>query len=235
MTNPAMGYRIKERTMYDVMDTMSADGFARECLGWWSKTERARGENAIAVDDWLACRIDKPTDGGTIVYAVKFSADGAIGTVARCNRVEGEKPFVYVVESRSMGGGLRWFVDNLAAKKDKAAQIVIDGQSNAQSLTDQLLDRGVASACIQRPSTGDVIAACSSFANAVKDGAVTHYGQPALDDSATKTVKRRIGTNGGWGFASTDEADATLIEACALAYRSAMKTKRKPGRKAVVF
>lgn len=234
-TNPAMGYRIKERTIYDLMDTMSADGFARECLGWWSKIERVRGESAIDAADWSACKTDAPTDGGMIVYAVKFSPDGSVGTLAACHKYADSLPFVYVVESRSMSSGLRWFADNLAAKKDKATQIVVDGQSNAQSLVDALLDRGVSSTCIQRPKTSDVIAACSSFANAVKEHSVTHYGQPGLDDSATKTVKRRIGTNGGWGFASTDEADATLIEACALAYRSAMLTKRKPGRKAVVF
>jgi hypothetical protein len=41
--------------------------------------------------------------------------------------------------------------------------------------------------------------------------------------------------NGGWGFASTDTADATLIESCALAYWAAMTTKRDPSRKAVVW
>lgn len=233
--NPSLGILIQESTVEAEAEQMDADTFARERLGWWSKPTKKETEYVIDADEWAACATDKPKDGGVIVYAVKFSPDGSIGTLARCNRVEGEAPFVYVVDSRSMGGGLRWFVDTLASKKDKAAQIVIDGQSNAQSLTDALLDRGVSSACIQRPSTSDVIAACSSFANAVTERTVTHYAQPALDESATKTVKRRIGSNGGWGFASTEEADATLVEACALAYRSALKTKRKPGRKAVVF
>lgn len=233
--NPSLDIRLMRKAVESELAVMSPDTFARERLGWWSKPTKKETEYVIDADEWAACATDKPTDGGVIVYAVKFSPDGSVGTLARCNRVEGEAPFVYVVDSRSMGGGLRWFVDTLVSKKDKAAQIVIDGQSNAQSLTDALLDRGVSSACIQRPSTSDVIAACSSFANAVTERTVTHYAQPALDESATKTVKRRIGSNGGWGFASTEEADATLVEACALAYRSALKTKRKPGRKAVVF
>ena len=57
----------------------------------------------------------------------------------------------------------------------------------------------------------------------------------ALDISATRSARRRIGNGGGWGFQSTDEADATLVEAAALAYWAAMTTKRKPGRKAVVL
>ena len=142
---------------------------------------------------------------------------------------------MYVVETRSMAGGISWFVDNLASHAGNAAQIVIDGQSNAQTLNDMLLERNVPRKVIRRPSTGDVIASNSSFVNAVKERQLTHYGQPALDVSATKSVKRRIGNHGGFGFASTDEADATLVEACALAYREAMTTKRKPGRKAVVF
>ena len=89
--------------------------------------------------------------------------------------------------------------------------------------------------CIIRPRTADVIAACSGMANAVRERQVTHYGQPALDASATRTRKRRIGSSGGWGFQSTDEADATLIEAAALARWAAVTTKRDPRRKAVVW
>lgn len=233
--NPSLGYQLLESALLANSRKMSPDTFAREHLGWWPESITVAASKPISASDWSACKTDAPTDGGTIVYAVKFSADGAVGTLARCNRVKDKAPFVYVVESRSMSGGLKWFADTLAAKKDKAAQIVIDGQSNAQSLTDMLIERGIASSAIQRPSTSDVVAACSSFANAVKERSVAHFGQPALDDAALNTVKRRIGTNGGWGFASTDSGDATLIEACALAYRSAMLTKRKPGRKAVVF
>ena len=134
-----------------------------------------------------------------------------------------------------MSGGLSWFADTLAQHHAKAAQIVIDGQSNAQALTERLLDARVPSKTLIRPNVAQIIAANSMLANAVKERAVCHYGQPALDASATRTARRKIGQNGGWGFASTDEADATLIEACALAYWGAMTTKRKPGRKAVVF
>ena len=233
-TNPSLGILIQESTIESECEQMDADTFARERLGWWSKTATEEREYVINDDDWQACKVDNPSKDGLIVYAVKFSPDGAVGTLAACHKGDGI-PFVYVVESRSMAGGISWFVDNLAARKDKAAQIVIDGQSNAQSLTDLLLDKGVSHRAIRRPSTGDVIAANSAFVNAVREGQVTHYGQPALDDSATKSTKRRIGNHGGFGFQSTDEADATLVEACALAYREAMTTKRDPGRKAVVF
>lgn len=233
-TNPSLGILIQESTIESECEQMDPDTFARERLGWWSPVAKA-AETVIDASEWEACKVDDPENGGTVVYAVKFSPDGAVGTLASCHRPKDGEPFVYVVDSRSLSHGIGWFVDNLAQRHGKAAQIVIDGQSNAQALNDRLVEAGVPTKVIARPKTGDVIAACSGIANAVKEGQITHYGQPALDASATKTTKRRIGNNGGWGFQSTDEADATLIEACALAYWGAMTTKRRPGRKAVVF
>lgn len=232
-TNPSLGVLIQESTVESECEQMAPDMFARERLGWWSSVEVA--ERNIEPADWNACKVDTATKDGLLVYAVKFSPDGSTGVLAACYKPEDGVPFVYVVEARSLSSGLGWFVDNLAAKHGKAAQIVIDGQSNAQNLNERLLLAGVPPKTIMRPQSRDVIAACSSLVNAVKERRITHYGQPALDDSATKTRKRRIGTMGGWAFQSTAEADATLIEAVCLAYWAAMNTKRKPGRKAVVF
>lgn len=232
-TNPSLGLLIQESTVEAECEQMDADTFARERLGWWP--QKRGGEHVIPFDEWEACKVDNPSKEGTVVYAVKFSADGATGSMAACHKPEDGKPFVYVVDSRSMSGGLSWFVDTLAQHHQKAAQIVIDGQSNAQALTERLLEARVPSKTIIRPKTADVIAANAMLLAAVNEKTITHYGQPALDASATETERRRIGTYGGWGFASTDTADATLIEACALAHWGANTTKRKPGRKAVVF
>lgn len=231
--NPSLGFQLLESAFEKDVRTMSPDTFAREHLGWWPETIGTA--KPIRNSDWSACKVDNPKKEGLVVYAVKFSPDGLVGTMAACHKPDEGNPFVYVVESRSMSSGLAWFVDILSKNHGKAAQIVIDGASNAQALTDRLIDAGVPYKVIIRPRTNDVVAACASLSNAVKEHAIAHYGQPALDASATETKKRKIGQNGGWGFASTDEADATLIEACALAYWGAMTTKRKPGRKAVVF
>lgn len=230
--NPSLGYQLLESALEKDARTMMPDTFAREHLGWWPP--EIVEQFAIRAADWNACKVDNPSKEGTVTYGVKFSPDGSVGVLAACHRPDGGRPFVYVVDSRSLSGGIGWFVDNLSARWKKAAQIVIDGQSNAQNLNDRLLKEGVSFRVIKRPTAGNAIAAYSTLANAVKERELTHYGQPALDASATKTRKRPIGNNGGWGFATTDEADATLIEACALAYWGAMTTKRKPGRKAVV-
>lgn len=231
--NPSLGYQLLESALLKDARTMSPDTFAREHLGWWPET--AGMTRPIKASDWNACKVDNPSRDGIVTYAVKFSPDGSTGSMAACHRPDDGIPFVYIVESRSMGGGLAWFVDTLSKNHGKAAQIVIDGQSNAQALCDRLVAAQVPAKVVIRPRTADVIAANSMLVNAVRERQIAHYGQPALDASATMTARRRIGNNGGWGFASTDEADATLIEACALALWSASITKRKPGRKAVVF
>ena len=231
--NPSLGYQLLESALLADSRKMNPDTFAREHLGWWP--ESVVMSNVIRESEWNACKVDNPKREGLLVYAVKFSPDGAVGVLSACYKPDDGVPFVYVVEARSLSAGIGWFVDNLTSRAGKAAQIVIDGQSNAQNLNERLLTEGVPAKTIIRPKTADVVAASATLVNAVRERKITHYGQPALDDSATKTRRRRIGTNGGFGFASTDEADATLIESCALAYWAAMTTKRKPGRKAVVF
>lgn len=66
--------------------------------------------------------------------------------------------------------------------------------------------------------------------DAVRESALTHYGQEQLTESATETVRRKLGKD-GFGFEYTEKADATFIETCALAYWQAMTTKRRAGRK----
>lgn len=231
--NPSLGYQLLERSFWKDVRTMGPDTFAREHLGWWP--EAIATTAPIIRRDWDRCRIENPEREGLVCYAVKFSPDGAIGTLSACYRSKRNLPFVYVVDSRGLGHGIGWFVDTLTRVAGSAALIVIDGQSNAQTLTERLLTERVPKNELVRPRASDVASACSSLANAVKERQVTHYGQPALDASATGSRRRSVGTGGGWAFQSTDDADATLIESAALAYWGAMNTKRNPERKAVVW
>lgn len=227
-TNPAMGYMIKESTMLDAVDSLSPEGAARELFGWWSKV--GAYETVIDPEAWQACFTDHPIQDGTVCYAVKFSPDGSLGTIAAAVKDE-DKVHVEIVDSVDMACGLGFFTEWLLPRKDKAAQIVVDGQSNAQALIDALLLGGVKRQAIIKPRVSDFIAATSTFLDAVKTRRVTHYIDGALDASATRCAKRNIGKDGGFGFSSTDEGEASLIEACCLAYWAAVNTKRQPGRK----
>jgi hypothetical protein len=230
--NPSLGYQLLERALLKDARSMSADTFAREHLGYWSMLEvfaRVIPERA-----WAACQTDCPPMAGVTCYGVKFSPDGKEVALSAALRPDEGPIHVEVVRVEDMGGGMQWLVDWLCERVPRAAQIAIDGQSNAQELNERLLSARVPKVAILRPSAGDVVAACSTLTTAVVEGKMTHFGQQALTDSATKSTRRKIGNRGGWGFDSTDEADATLVESAALAYWAARTTRRNPNRKAVV-
>lgn len=231
--NPALGYRIKEDVMADAADTTLPDGFAREYLGWWSET--ASIDVAINSKDWAACKTDTPPDEGVLSYAVKFTPDGRAAALAVCLKPESGEPHVEVVAFRSTVRGVTWFANWLIERAPKAAQITIDGKAKSSVLEKRLIDGGVPKRAIKIAKTQDIIAACSMLEDAVSDGRVTHFGQPGLDESATRCTKRKIGTDGGWGFESANGAEPTLVEAVALAHWGALTTKRKPGRKARIL
>lgn len=229
-TNPAMPKRISEETVEEELENMSEDGFAIERLCWWSENISS---SAIPPSYWLACSTETPPEDGVLCYAVKFSPDGSTGSLSVCLKPPEGFPHVELVAIRNMNAGISWFIEWLCERATKPAQIVIDGMANSQSLVDELLRRGIRQKVIIKPKAGDVAAACSSFLNAVIEGKVTHNNQQLLNESATKSKQRKIGSGGGWGFADNG-CNSTAIESAALAYWAAINTKRKPGKKAKV-
>ena len=231
-TNPAMGHRIKESSMLDAMDGTRPDGFAREYLGWWAKATLAN--HVLSPAEWTACDADRAPDGKR-VYAVKFSPDGSHGVIAVCVKPNDGKPHIEIAAIESTASGVQFFADAVIRLKGKYAAVVIDGGGPAQTLNDRALAGGVPRSAIMRPGAADVANACSTLVAMVKERSVTHIDEPLLLDAATKTVRRTIGRSGGFGFQSTKNGDATIIEAAALALWGAMHCKRNPNRKAVVF
>lgn len=237
MTNPAMGYRIKEDVMLDVIDTATAvDGFAREYLGWWSNT----GSLLLAIPQylWDKCQVERseiPEPQTSVVcFAVKFAPDGSTGALAAAIRPDSGKPYVQLIAHRSMGGGVQWFADWLIPREDDAAVIVIDGRSYSGALVNELNNADFANDQIITPSSTDVATACSMLVSSVESRSVMHGGQDELTKSATNCRKRLIGNNGGYGFESANDTDATPIEACALAFWQAMTTTRDQRREGLV-
>ena len=123
--------------------------------------------------------------------------------------------------------GLTWLVEWLGRRQDDAALMVIDGTGAATALIDRLKDeQDVPAWQIERPTTADAIAAYARLAADVDEGRMRHYAQPSLDEAAKTCPRRRIGSLGGWGFESTETADACLIESAALAYWGAVTTDK---------
>ena len=228
--NPLMGYRIKERSMKNAADTTAPDSFAREYLGWWDAST-APVEHVIDAYSWALCETDDPPTDGLMCAGVKFGSDRT--TLSACIRPKDGAPYVEWVDTRPIADGIGWCAEWIDARRSKIAVVAIDG-GNAAALTTRLADIGFPSKAVEVARPSDMARAVSMLTNAVNERDLAHYGQDELTASATKCAKRRIGQD-GVGFADASGADSTLIESCALALWQALTTKRRPGRKAVVY
>ena len=226
-TNPAMGYRIAERTIEDEYANMRLDGFARERLGWWSPVLTQEVEYAIPKKVWDACESKEPKPNGKTAYGVKFSADGA--EVALCGAVipEKGKARISLIELRPTGYGIGWLADWLNERYNKACCVVIDGRNGVDVLVERISDTWKMKGSVIRPSARDMIAATSTLTNALNEKSVTWFHQQeALRDSAITSIKRPLA--GGWGFGGDN---STPIEAASLALWGATNSKRDPSKK----
>ena len=227
-TNPAMGTRIMERTVQNECDTMRPDGFARERLGWWSPTA---GKFDYPVDKrkWAAASTENPPEDGKVAYGVKFAVDGSEVCVCAALLHEGTV-HVEEVERRNMGAGTAWLAEWIAARKSTGCMCVIDGKAGAQALVDRLGRMPVH--YIRVATLNDMYSAASTLVSCVNEGTLTWYApQDDLRDSATTSIRRPIGRDGGWGFGG---ANPIPIEAAALAVWGVKTSKRDPRRKGLV-
>lgn len=226
-TNPAMGYRIAEKTVINEYETMSLDGFARERLGWWSPTAQEHTDYAIDHEAWAACMSEEERPEGKTAYGVKFSPDGS--EVCLCGAVcpKDGPARISVIDRKPAGAGIRWLADWLNERYTKASCVVIDGRNGVDVLVDRIVETWKAKNSIIRPSTRDVVASVSQLSAEIGEQSVTWYkAQAVLDESARSTTKRSLA--GGWAFGGDNSAP---IEACALALWGARNSKRDPTRR----
>ena len=226
-TNPALNIRLEEDFTLEEMKTMSADGFARERLGWWSPIILQQTDYAINKDVWDECSSSLVAPKGKIAYGVKFSPDGS--EVALCVAVvpQEDAARIELIDRRPTGLGTQWLADWLNERYSKAACVVIDGKNGVDVLVDKIAPTWRMKGSVIRPTAKDVIAAVSTLVDALNEKTITWFDkQNALRDSAVTSTKRAIG--GGWGFGGEDSAP---IEACALAFWGAKNSKRDPSRK----
>ena len=225
--NPAMGIRLSEEFTAEEYRSMSADGFARERLGWWSPVLTEQTDYALNKTAWEQCGSDELKPEGKTAYGVKFAPDGS--AVCLCGAVipkEGTAR-VSLIEMRPAGQGLGWLADWLNARYDRAGCVVVDGRNGVDVLVERIRPVWKAKNSVIRPGTKDVIAAVSIFTNSVNEHSLTWYRpQAVLNESAVTAIKRPIG--GGYGFGGDNSLP---VEACALALWGAKTCKRDPTRK----
>jgi len=226
-TNPAMGYRIAEKTVLNEYETMSIDGFARERLGWYTPTIQMDANYAINHANWAECVSDDLKPDGKTAYGVKFSADGSIVSLAGAVIDDTGMIRISLIDMKNTGQGTQWLADWLNERYKKASCVVIDGRNGVDVLIDKIKDTWITKGSVVKASMKDVVAAVGMLTDAVNEKKLTWYRkQEVLNDSAVTSTKRPIG--GGWGFGGEN---STPIEACSLALWGAKTSKRNPQKK----
>lgn len=234
LTNPAMGYRIKEDVMLDAIDSYvnKPDSFAREYLGWWSPIEYAK--LAIDWDKWNACATDDPPKDGKVAFAIKFSIDGIFASVAVCLIPnDGGVPHVELIDYKNIAvDGLMELAKFAYDRRDRASIIVVDGKSCAGDFVERLGVLGMPKKAYRVTDSRDYVAATSMLVNSVRECGLTHYNDDMLNNCVKTCIKRPIGNYGAFGFGGELPEP---VDAVALALWGARTSKRDPNRKSVVW
>lgn len=226
-TNPALGVRLTEDFTEEEFRSMSADGFARERLGWWAPEITAQDDKALDLKSWEACKSSEPKpEAVKTAYGVKFSADGSM--VCLCGAVidGNDHSRIALIDQQPTGRGIQWLADWLNERVKVGCCVVIDGRNGVDLLIDRIRDTWKYKDSIIKPSAHTMVAAASLLVAELGEQTLTWYiGQEALNQSAISSVKRPI--SGGWGFGGED---SIAIEGCSLALWGVRNSRRNPSK-----
>lgn len=228
-TNPSLGLLIPERNMEALYNTLPADKFANECLGWLPPRSGNAEPPAIDPEQWKNCEVTKApaADDERIACGVKFSADGSTYSVSMAARSKDAPVLIECVDRTGTSHGVSGLASWLYDRRDRLALVCIDGREWTPTLMQRLDDMGYPKRGVHVMRTRELTDACAMLANAIAGRTVVHIDQPLLTDSVNGSPRRAIGRD-GWAFGGNDP---TPIESCALAHWGVTTTKRNPQRK----
>lgn len=236
LTNPSLGYHLKERTLEAKARTMTNAGFNRERLGLWPQSALP---NPVSPELWsrgAVAKEDAPK-GGRVSFAVKFAVDGESCALAACRLQDDGSAHVELVDVGAGSGDAvaESLAEWLDCSRAVACAVAVDGKSVAPALVQKLKDRKFPPKALLSPGPKGVGESFALMLDALKEGTLTHIDQPALTGSAIGCVRRKVGSGGAMAFGGTPECDSTPMEAAALALWAAKNAKRDTRRKAVVW
>ena len=226
--NPSMGILLDHAAVKGEAEQMQPDVFARERLGWWSPVG-GKGIYALISKKWRDCEVASAPREGKLAFGVKFSHDSLHAAVSWALADRDGPSYVELYDVMGSSGGTVAISDMLLRNRDEIACVCIDGKSGADALRRRMLDGGFPKTALVMGTPAIVQAESSMLSDEVNAGTLSHIASPALDDSATGSLKRDVGRD-GWGFADGPNSMAAPIESASLALWAARTTKRDPRR-----
>ena len=233
--NPSLGLSLLESAVRAESTSLSADGFNRMRLGWWAGVEDKR---AIPEEWWEKCKTEKPefAEDYRPVYAVKFAPDRSMYALAAALPLkDSDKIHVEITLARPMTEGIaklsKWLltppVDRRARWLD-AEKIIIDGATGAPLLLEELTHAGVPLKKILTPNMRQIGDAHVFMMDAIRQGTVSHFDQPLLNQTVRITKQRDLGRYGGFGWESlSKELSTCVLDAATFAYWGARVFQKK--------
>lgn len=227
--NPSYPHRTGEGAILRMRKLLgSVESFKREGLGIWD--ERQRGKRAFPPGAWAGCVSTDPKPGIRSL-GVKFTPDGSHVALAVAMKMPDGRVHVEGIRQAPMTDGTQWLVDYLVERKDKVAQIIVDGKAGVGYLVNALKAERVGKTVLLVPTVDQAIMAHSMLDRAVVQRELTHSPQAELDEQAEGAVRREIGKAGGFGWASEDDGSVALLDAVTMAFYAAKTSKRNPDRR----
>ncbi|MCB2412360.1 hypothetical protein LGT39_05795 [Demequina sp. TTPB684] len=224
IANPSFPYRTPLASMQRLRKNLpSDDSWRREALGVWD----ARGQlepPVIDPEDWALLQ-RRPPSGNQVAYGIRFDPSGTRVALSVA-LADGQGCFVEGIYAGSPASSIDGLVKWLSSRWRTCDGIVIDGRGAADLLEARLKKERVQPRKITRVTPGQAGAAYAGLPDLVLSKSVHHSGQPGLAASIACSKKRKIGTQGAWGYEPNHpDGDSTPTEAAALAIFG-LKTKR---------
>ena len=228
-TNPSLGTVLKERTIRSEIGDDGTD-FNIQRLGLWIKYNQ---RSAISRNEWEALQMSKmPKLTGQMFVGIKFGVDGNNVALAVAVRTADKKIFCEVIGCKPIRDGVDWMVDFIYRSGVKI--VAVDGKSGTDILRDAMKE-----AKLKRPevmTVQQVIKANALFDMAMEQGTFAHMHQSAVTQVISNCERRKIGSNGGLGYASSlDGADIALLESMIIAHWICSETKAEKKKQKVSY
>lgn len=221
-TNPSLGIILSERTIRNE-DVDNHLDFIIQRLGYWHTYEL---QSEITEADWLHLKAKElPKFTGKLFYGIKFGVDGRFVAMSVAVKTTDGQIFLETIDCRPQASGMEWMVDYL--RQDHCEAVAIDGKGKSDLMM-QLLDGEKIRAKHMIPTTSEAITAYSGFRQAIDDETICHNGQPSVTQAVSHCEKRLIGSNGAFGYRSTDpDIEVAIVESLALARWLCSVTKER--------
>lgn len=197
--NPSHPHRTSIRAILRMFKALSLDSFKREAMGIWD--EFSKHEPVISATRWRELA-DVGPDAKIEPDALGVDMSHARDISINACWLEGE-PGADSAHTEQVWAGIDTVaaVDWIAAKAGRRMPVVIDAQSPANSMVEDLRAKRVN---VKVTTANQMAKACGAILNRSKAGTLSHANQEPVNDAVEAGRKRPIGNAGGWGWDRSD-------------------------------